>query len=73
MKTCCCQKHEFAVAMTCEGCSGAVSRVLSKLADVKFEIDLPKQLVWIESDKDVDVLMDTLKKCGKEVKYNGTK
>ncbi|XP_054648677.1 copper transport protein ATOX1 [Dunckerocampus dactyliophorus] len=66
-------KHEFAVTMTCEGCSGAVSRILSKLGDVKFEIDLPKQLVWIESDKDVEFLMDTLKKCGKEVKYNGTK
>ncbi|XP_056140471.1 copper transport protein ATOX1 [Lampris incognitus] len=67
-------KHEFEVAMTCEGCSGAVSRVLGKLGgDVKFEIDLPKKLVWIESDKDVDFLMDTLKKCGKDVKYNGTK
>lgn len=42
-------------------------------ADVTFEIDLPKKLVWIESDKDVEVLMDTLKKCGKEVKYNGPK
>ncbi|XP_038556312.1 copper transport protein ATOX1 isoform X1 [Micropterus salmoides] len=67
------KKHEFEVAMTCEGCSGAVTRVLNKLGDVKFEIDLPKKLVWIESDKDVDVLMETLKKCGKEVKYNGPK
>ncbi|CAL8262227.1 unnamed protein product [Lota lota] len=68
------QKHEFEVAMTCEGCSGAVTRILSKLGDeVKFEIDLPKRLVWIESEKDVDFLTDTLKKCGKEVKYNGTK
>lgn len=25
------QKHEFEVAMTCEGCSGAVTRVLNKL------------------------------------------
>ncbi|KAM3866937.1 copper transport protein ATOX1 [Diretmus argenteus] len=67
-------KHEFEVAMTCEGCSGAVSRVLSKLGDVvKFEIDLPNKLVWIESDKDVAFLTETLKKCGKEVKYNGTK
>jgi hypothetical protein len=41
--------------------------------EVKFEIDLPKRLVWIESEKDVDFLTDTLKKCGKEVKYNGTK
>uniref|UniRef100_A0A3Q3Q436 Copper transport protein ATOX1 n=1 Tax=Monopterus albus TaxID=43700 RepID=A0A3Q3Q436_MONAL len=70
---CLLQKHEFEVAMTCEGCSGAVARVLNKLGDVKFEIDLPKKLVWIESDKDMEVLLETLKKCGKEVKYNGTK
>lgn len=43
------------------------------VSGVSFEIDLPKKLVWIESDKDVEVLMETLKKCGKEVKYNGTK
>ncbi|KAK9518484.1 hypothetical protein VZT92_023790 [Zoarces viviparus] len=66
-------KHEFEVAMTCEGCSGAVTRILNKLEGVKFEIDLPKKLVWIESDRDVEFLTDTLKKCGKEVKYNGTK
>lgn len=41
--------------------------------DVKFEIDLPKKLVWIESDRDADFLLDTLKKCGKDVKYNGPK
>lgn len=66
-------KHEFEVEMTCEGCSGAVTRVLNKLGDVKFEIDLSRKLVWIESDRDLDVLLETLKKCGKEVKYNGTK
>lgn len=38
-----------------------------------FEIDLPKKLVWIESDKDLEVLTEALKKSGKEVKYNGTK
>ncbi|XP_037833301.1 copper transport protein ATOX1 [Kryptolebias marmoratus] len=66
-------KHEFVVGMTCTGCSDALTRVLNKLQDVKFEIDQPNNLVWIESDKDVDVLMETLKKTGKEVKYNGTK
>lgn len=38
-----------------------------------FEIDLPKKLVWIESDKDVEVLTEALKKSGKEVKYIGNK
>ena len=41
--------------------------------EVKFEIDLPKRLVWIESERDVEFLTETLKKCGKEVKYNGVK
>lgn len=50
-----------------------INFVFSVFSAVKFEIDLPKRLVWIESDKDVDFLMETLKKCGKEVKYNGTK
>lgn len=67
------KRHEFQVEMTCEGCSGAVTRVLNKLGDVKFDIDLPNRLVWIESDKDVDVLLETLKKTGKGVKYNGPK
>ncbi|TNM98586.1 hypothetical protein fugu_013150 [Takifugu bimaculatus] len=67
------QRHEFEVAMTCEGCSGAVSRILNKLGVETFEIDLPKKLVWIESDKDVQVLTEALKKSGKEVKYVGTK
>lgn len=47
--------------------------LFSVSSDVTFEIDLPKKLVWIESDKDAEVLMETLKKCGKEVKYNGPK
>lgn len=66
-------RHEFEVEMTCEGCSGAVTRVLTKQGVSTFEIDLPKKLVWIESDKDAEVLLETLKKCGKKVKYNGPK
>uniref|UniRef100_A0A8C9SW40 Copper transport protein ATOX1 n=1 Tax=Scleropages formosus TaxID=113540 RepID=A0A8C9SW40_SCLFO len=66
------QKHEFYVDMTCEGCSGAVTRVLNKL-DVKFDIDLPNKKVFIESDKDADELLETLKKTGKTVNYIGPK
>ncbi|KAJ8394036.1 hypothetical protein AAFF_G00053800 [Aldrovandia affinis] len=57
-------KHEFFVDMTCEGCSGAVTRVLNKL-DVKFDIDLPNKKVFIESDKAAEVLLETLKKTGR--------
>ncbi|XP_037531573.1 copper transport protein ATOX1 [Nematolebias whitei] len=66
-------RHEFEVEMKCTGCSDALTRVLNKLGDVKFEIDQPNNLVWIESDKDVEFLTETLKKTGKPVKYNGTK
>ncbi|KTG06057.1 hypothetical protein cypCar_00005918 [Cyprinus carpio] len=71
--------HEFFVDMTCEGCSGAVTRVLNKLVqvcfstDVKFDIDLPNKKVFIESDKDTDVLLETLRKTGKTVTYIGPK
>nr|XP_023653315.1 copper transport protein ATOX1 isoform X1 [Paramormyrops kingsleyae] len=64
--------HEFFVDMTCEGCSGAVTRVLNKL-DVKFDIDLPNKKVFIESDKDANQLLETLKKTGKTVTYIGSK
>ncbi|XP_059377303.1 copper transport protein ATOX1 [Carassius carassius] len=64
--------HEFFVDMTCEGCSGAVTRVLQKL-DVKFDIDLPNKKVFIESDKGTDILLETLKKTGKTVTYIGMK
>ncbi|KAB5571391.1 hypothetical protein PDJAM_G00232800 [Pangasius djambal] len=64
--------HEFFVDMTCEGCSGAVTRVLNKI-DVKFNIDLPNKKVFIESDKDTEVLLETLKKTGKTVTYIGPK
>lgn len=67
-------KEEFFVDMTCEGCSNAVTRVLSRLPDVKFEIDLPNKKVLIQSDQhSVDQLLETLKKTGKEAKYLGCK
>ncbi|XP_044310594.1 copper transport protein ATOX1 [Varanus komodoensis] len=66
-------KHEFFVDMTCEGCSGAVTRVLNKLGGVQFEIDLPNKKVSIESEHNVDTLLDTLKKTGKDASYLGEK
>ncbi|XP_063303932.1 copper transport protein ATOX1 [Pelobates fuscus] len=66
-------KEEFYVAMTCEGCSNAVTRVLSKLGAVQFDIDLPNKKVLIDSEHSVDLLLETLKKTGKEAKYLGAK
>ncbi|MBN3307926.1 ATOX1 protein, partial [Amia calva] len=64
--------HEFFVDMTCEGCSGAVTRVLRKL-HVKFDIDLPNKKVFVESEQSSEVLLETLKKTGKTVTYIGAK
>ncbi|XP_072040368.1 copper transport protein ATOX1-like [Amphiura filiformis] len=68
------QKHEFTVAMTCEGCSGAVTRVLNKLKPDKvkdFTIDLPGKKVVVEATVSSDELLETLKKTGKETNYVG--
>ncbi|KAK9702821.1 Heavy-metal-associated domain [Popillia japonica] len=64
--------HEFQVAMTCEGCSGAVQRVLNKFEGKgvnKVSIDLPSQKVEVTSTLSPDQLMDILKKTGKQVTY----
>ncbi|XP_030068678.1 copper transport protein ATOX1 [Microcaecilia unicolor] len=66
-------KQEFFVDMTCEGCSGAVVRVLNKLGGVQYDIDLPNKKVVIESEHSVDTLLTTLKKTGKDAQYLGTK
>ncbi|MEE6520779.1 hypothetical protein FKM82_018728 [Ascaphus truei] len=59
--------------MTCCGCSNAVTRVLSKIDGVQYEIDLDNKKVFIESEHNVDFLIETLKKTGKEVRHLDTK
>ncbi|XP_077983620.1 copper transport protein ATOX1-like [Glandiceps talaboti] len=68
-------KHEFNVEMTCEGCSGAVTRVLNKQGDkvTDFQIDLPAKKVFIQSTLSSDELLEILKKTGKATTYVGTK
>ncbi|NWS67290.1 ATOX1 protein, partial [Lophotis ruficrista] len=67
------QKHEFFVDMTCEGCSNAVTRVLHRLGGESFDIDLPNKKVYIDSEHNVDTLLETLKKTGKNASYLGEK
>ncbi|XP_076810250.1 copper transport protein ATOX1-like isoform X2 [Clavelina lepadiformis] len=59
--------------MTCEGCSGAVTRILTKKlgADANFNVDLAAQKVTITSDLSQDELTEMLKKSGKAVTYIG--
>lgn len=69
------QIHEFTVEMTCEGCSGAAKRVLSKLGDKvsNVDIDLGNKKVFVTSTLTPEELTETLKKTGKEVTFIGSK
>ncbi|XP_051871071.1 copper transport protein ATOX1 [Pristis pectinata] len=66
-------KHEFFVDMTCEGCSNAVTRVLNKVEGIQFDVDLPNKKVFVESNHNVEMLTQLLKKTGKDVQYIGKK
>ncbi|XP_023016014.1 antioxidant 1 copper chaperone [Leptinotarsa decemlineata] len=64
--------HEFKVTMTCEGCSGAVERVLGKLKGQgveKIDINLENQTVKVETSLPAEVILDVIKKTGKETVY----
>lgn len=66
-------RHEFQVEMTCEGCSGAVTRVLNKKGGIdNIEIDMEKQRVYVTSALSSDELLETIKKAGKTCSYIGT-
>ncbi|RZC38746.1 HMA domain containing protein [Asbolus verrucosus] len=58
--------------MTCEGCSGAVERVLNKLKDKGVEnvaIDLPGQMVKVKTTLSCEEILDVIKKTGKETEF----
>lgn len=68
------QVHIFNVTMTCEGCSGAVNRVLGKLSEVSnVEIDMEGQKVLVTSTLSSDELLTKIKKTGRECSYVGVK
>ncbi|SPO28882.1 probable ATX1 - antioxidant protein and metal homeostasis factor [Ustilago trichophora] len=53
-------EYKFQVVMTCSGCSGAVSRVLSKLDE--------NQSVVVKGSAPYETVLEKIKKTGKEVK-----
>ncbi|KIK57783.1 hypothetical protein GYMLUDRAFT_45971, partial [Collybiopsis luxurians FD-317 M1] len=67
--------YKFDVKMTCEGCSGAVTRVLNKAKPAgevnDFSVDLPSQEVIVKSTKSYDFILEKIKKTGKEVRSGG--
>ncbi|XP_013185631.1 copper transport protein ATOX1 [Amyelois transitella] len=67
--------HVFNVEMTCEGCSGAVERVLNRLKGQGVDnvaISLPEQKVVVTSSLSSDQLLEVIKKTGKKTTYVGT-
>ncbi|MES1914767.1 MAG: hypothetical protein MHM6MM_006803 [Cercozoa sp. M6MM] len=68
--------QEFFVAMTCGGCSGAVTRILSRVEGVdEVQCDIEKKQVLVSGEFDVQVALAKLLKwaqaSGKEVRYVG--
>jgi len=62
--------YKFNVKMSCGGCSGAVSRALTKaeaVGDGNFEVDLEEQKVVVRSAADYETVRSIISKTGKEV------
>ncbi|CAI4049403.1 hypothetical protein SKDZ_14G0700 [Saccharomyces kudriavzevii ZP591] len=62
--------YRFNVVMTCSGCSSAINKVLTKLEpDVsKIDISLEQQSVDVYTTLPYDLILEKIKKTGKEVK-----
>ncbi|KAF9911128.1 Cytosolic copper metallochaperone [Linnemannia zychae] len=62
--------YKYDVTMTCSGCSGAVTRVLTKLDGVKsFDVSLETQKVTVESNSLTETeILEKIQKTGKAAK-----
>lgn len=62
--------YQFNVVMSCQGCSNAVNKVLTRLQpDVsKVDISLEKQTVDVYTVLPYEQILEKIKKTGKEVK-----
>ncbi|XP_015108791.1 copper transport protein ATOX1 [Diachasma alloeum] len=66
--------HEFSVEMTCEGCSGAVKRVLGNKAGIEdVKIDLEGKKVFVTSSLPSEEILEYIKKTGKSTSFIGAK
>ncbi|XP_026462028.1 copper transport protein ATOX1-like [Ctenocephalides felis] len=66
------KEYEFNVEMTCEGCSGAVERVLGKLKGKGVEdvvINMADQKVCVKASLSSDELLEVIKKTGKATSF----
>ncbi|KAJ7529640.1 hypothetical protein O6H91_15G059800 [Diphasiastrum complanatum] len=61
---------ELKVAMTCEGCVGAVKRVLTKMNGVEsYTVDLKEQKVTVIGDVKPEEVLEKVAKTGKATSY----
>ncbi|KAG0339459.1 Cytosolic copper metallochaperone [Podila humilis] len=63
-------QYKYDVTMSCEGCSGAITRVLTKLNGVdKFDVSLENQMVVVESATlSEETILVAIQKTGKPAK-----
>ncbi|XP_010067150.2 copper transport protein ATX1 [Eucalyptus grandis] len=58
------------VGMSCEGCVGAVKRVLGKMEGVEsFDIDLKEQKVTVKGNVQPNAVLKTVSKTGKKTTF----
>ncbi|KAJ6790551.1 copper transport protein ATX1-like isoform X1 [Iris pallida] len=58
------------VAMSCQGCVGAVNRVLTKMEGVEtFDIDIKEQKVIVKGNVKPDAVLQTVSKTGKKTSF----
>ncbi|KAI8643465.1 heavy metal-associated domain-containing protein [Parasitella parasitica] len=68
-------KYTFSVAMTCSGCSNAVTKALNKIEGVEnVDANLETQKVVVDTTNEVEgkTVLDAIKKTGKQVDDNYT-
>ncbi|MCO5586942.1 hypothetical protein L7F22_040887 [Adiantum nelumboides] len=64
------QTVELKVAMSCQGCVGAVKRVLGKMEGVeKYDIDLDAQKVTVKGNVKPEDVLATVCKTGKATSF----
>uniref|UniRef100_A0A0R0L378 HMA domain-containing protein n=1 Tax=Glycine max TaxID=3847 RepID=A0A0R0L378_SOYBN len=58
------------VGMSCQGCAGAVNRVLGKMEGVEsFDIDLKEQKVTVKGNVEPDEVLQAVSKSGKKTAF----
>ncbi|GAB4836301.1 hypothetical protein Ancab_001216 [Ancistrocladus abbreviatus] len=58
------------VGMSCEGCVGAVKRVLGKMEGIEsFDIDLKEQKVTVKGNVQPEAVLQTVSKTGKKTSF----